>query len=613
MRQNAMWTLLFVLLAVIGVEMARAIRRPPPAAPSPVQNQADETAELALLDRKIDRLSLENATLKQAVEALQTKTGVPIEVDWTDLEKWRDMQVDLELHGARLGDVIAFLFSLHRSRTYQCSQADFAAVDGKVLITGSKVLPVTAMYERVYDVRDLLSDEYWGCAPGTVTGQVYDGRSTELCRLLTEQSEIRNWKAVNVFGQMDGTATYLDFGGRLFITQTAYNHRRVRSVLKRLRIGEDSQMPRVSFDRRIARLDFNDAPFMHAVRAIADGAAANIIVEEPDPAWHDDTSPQPPITLALRNTTLEDALNALMTKSHGLSFNDSGGGIIGISSDPDSGSMQVIDARLLARAAGKPLRGVGAPSFYINSYGETASGKALHDALAVFFPTDINPDTAVFFGTRFTTRNDVSFDKQIRNAIDALAHPSTLTSALSDAPAKEPFRLQHFECDNVPPAVAANELRKAFGANVNWRLNSPIGNPDRRVSLEFDNASPKQVAATIMEYEEFGHEVVASAEDGVLCIDRNDEDDPKIFRAFDIAGVLKGYRTWYRDNGILPTGEPSDEDIVRLLSDWIGSDNPSACWNGRLLVLATPLRQRRLFFILRDLQAGKPLPENGFR
>ncbi|HET6251170.1 MAG TPA: hypothetical protein VFE47_26040 [Tepidisphaeraceae bacterium] len=605
---KAIYLLAALLLITIGIELSRT---KPPVAPSSDSWESPRAAALALLDHTIDDLSLENTTVRQIVDVLRKKTGVAIDVDWAALEKWNDTRIDVELHDAKLGDVIAFLFSYRRSCINDATIADFGVDRGAVVIAAAEKLPAAALTERIYDVRDLLSDEYWGCSPGTLTPEIYNNRAQAICRVLHDGTEVQNWKDTGMGGsrgshEMDGEGTYWNWGGRLFITQTDYNQRLVESALTRLRTGKTGPMSLAPLDRKLDHLEFNAVSPASAFHVIGVKARASIICDGSDFSRDRPLGPPTPITMRLDHTTLEAALAAVTSPTQGITFNEYGNGIIGVGAEFGGGVMEAVDASALVKQARGPLAVIDPATFYGEMPTPTASGEALLNMLAGSF----NNRHPYILATRIMCSGHASSRRQVRGAIEALSHPVSLgTTRPAVAPAPH---IAHFACDNASASEVLRQLRQAAGPNIIWHLTAPIvDNPDQKVSVAFDDTTPQAIAQELMQYGIVDKYVAFSMQDGVLCVDPADGDTPKIFRAYDIASIMDHFKPWYERRGY--DSPPNEKEKVERISDLIDAENPPGYWHGRLLVFATPLRQQRLFYYLRALRDGKPPPIDGFR
>lgn len=246
MYRNVALTILVVLTAIIALELARAPR--PTPAPTP-DDEAAFQANRRVLETRIPELDLYNTNVGQAIELIRQATHVPIAVNWQSLDELRKRPVDIELHNVTLGDAIQFVLCLDQYDEFQfpMPQAEFDVANGTLMIgpgrsgtTGSS-FPARALRLRAYDVRDLLTDAYWGYQPAggqnTARG---DSRLDELQGLVRSYSGLKNWDLGPKFGtysgqEPEGQASIYGFAGRLFVLQTTYGHMRVEAFLERLR------------------------------------------------------------------------------------------------------------------------------------------------------------------------------------------------------------------------------------------------------------------------------------------------------------------------------------------------------------------------------------------
>jgi hypothetical protein len=243
MYRNVVLTLLLVVAIVIAIELARPRRSPPPAA---------DPAELAfaqaraVLERRIPELKLQGMNVRQSVEEIRRVTGVPMEVNWETLGALGDRPVDIELHDVALGNALNFVLCLDRYSLvfYPLPQADFDVVRGVVMIAGARPsnsgahIPAGVMTLRSYDVRDLLTDSYWGYQPtGDPTTQG-EQRTLEVANLVQGFAGMKNYQQLpgsHGRDEPNGLATITPFAGRLIVFQTVYGHMQVEKFLQRLR------------------------------------------------------------------------------------------------------------------------------------------------------------------------------------------------------------------------------------------------------------------------------------------------------------------------------------------------------------------------------------------
>jgi hypothetical protein len=236
MLRNILLTALLIVAIVIAIEM-RATRPRTQAEPelSAVVQEC--------LDRRIPNLVIYGGTYREAIEQMKRATGVPINVDWTTIPKWDAQKIDIELHDIALGDAVAYLFRMDRMGFSDAEQVDFEILNDHLFITSSKRFPPSAVALRLYDVRDLLTDQYWGCASGPDPTQTQLARLDALARLIEAFAGSRNWIMGSRRGGSHGLGEEFGYGdirfgaGRLFVNQTTRGHRQVEAALERLRNG----------------------------------------------------------------------------------------------------------------------------------------------------------------------------------------------------------------------------------------------------------------------------------------------------------------------------------------------------------------------------------------
>jgi hypothetical protein len=97
--------------------------------------------------------------------------------------------------------------------------------------------PADAMTLRVYDVRDLLTDEFWGNHRSADAAASADARVTELVWLIREQSGMNNFEPQQGVPTQGAsrTATVLVFSQRLCVVQSPHGQLQVEALLERLR------------------------------------------------------------------------------------------------------------------------------------------------------------------------------------------------------------------------------------------------------------------------------------------------------------------------------------------------------------------------------------------
>jgi len=241
MYRNVTLTLLLIFAVVIAIELAR-----PPKPPTMLVEAPLSDTNRAVLELRIPELKLHQVTVQQAIEEIRRKTGIPIAVDWTSLEEIRDRTVDIELHDVAIADALQFLFCLDSFNSYDFPypQTEFDVVSATLIISrsarvGSRgTFPRAALTLRSYDVRDLLTDSYWGYqSTGGLTKQG-ESRLSELASFVENSAGLKNWEShpgSHSSHEAAGSAAVWGFAGRLMVFQTAYGHMQVDAFLSRLR------------------------------------------------------------------------------------------------------------------------------------------------------------------------------------------------------------------------------------------------------------------------------------------------------------------------------------------------------------------------------------------
>ena len=169
-----MLTRLVIATAGLAIVMSRRANSP---AIAPVQPVAD------VLDTPVYRISLESVTYEQAVAALSKNSGVQISIDPSALGRVGSFRgaspgSSFIFGGSTLSvalDDLSHLFEKNGDRLFYHDNGD-----GKVVISAFEDgRPCT----RVYDVRDLLTDQYWGVPSDA--GHAQANQSTRLQSLVS--------------------------------------------------------------------------------------------------------------------------------------------------------------------------------------------------------------------------------------------------------------------------------------------------------------------------------------------------------------------------------------------------------------------------------------------
>jgi hypothetical protein len=253
--RNIMLTALVALAAVIAAELAPGRNR---------QQTTQPNRDEQLLATRVAEFSVHGVPLPQAVELLSKKTGVPIRAEWGPLKEYRDKTVTVDISDERLDEVIAAIFDTRRVNPDGLRDfVDFDIVNGVLVISSMKGLAQSRLVWRLYDVRDLVADDYWGYpghtgevlaakwkdqqallafAPSSsitpASPDVRDARLLDLALLIRQGAGMRNWEYTAGYGVIlpAGHALVQPYGGRIAVLQTRYGHRKVEELLAHLRM-----------------------------------------------------------------------------------------------------------------------------------------------------------------------------------------------------------------------------------------------------------------------------------------------------------------------------------------------------------------------------------------
>ena len=253
--RNVMLTVLVLATGIIATEL-----RPPRHPALPVPTPEDEVAFQAnrrVLETRIPELDLRDTTVGPAIDRIRQAARLGLAVNWQGLEDLRDRKVDIVLRNVAVGDAIQFVLCLDQ---YDVSympipQAEFDIVSGTLILGAPRILmqrdpnqfPERLLRVRVYDVRDLLTDEYWGYASTASQTRAHeDARLHEVVGLVRQYAGMKNWaietrsagthsSIMSLTSEPDGSAALNGFAGRLIAVQTTYGHMQIEAFLARLR------------------------------------------------------------------------------------------------------------------------------------------------------------------------------------------------------------------------------------------------------------------------------------------------------------------------------------------------------------------------------------------
>lgn len=222
----------------------------PDATPPPDESPAANPR--ANLEQKIPELKLESATFESAIDTLREMTHANIVVSWNELTAANvDPKAPIKLHlwDTTLGQALNVVFSLASHDVSIGSDVRnniiFVTTTDALHRNGSR------LSGRLYDVRDIVDQilryrrehsSYPTTAPQPATSATFVPSSEaedaieDITRTLEDHVSPDSWKDN---GGSDGTIR--EFAGRLIITQTPENHRKIVSVLRALRAGGDKE------------------------------------------------------------------------------------------------------------------------------------------------------------------------------------------------------------------------------------------------------------------------------------------------------------------------------------------------------------------------------------
>lgn len=205
------------------------------------------------LNQHIDELNLESATLEDAIETVRKMTRANLVVNWNTLAAAaisRDVPIKLHLWNVTLGQALSAMLAVAGGESYTA----YAVRHGVIVITTADALNAAATDDvRVYDVRDLLNAFIASHSPPPGT-QPADANPTianstnggwdqphpttaadagqALANIIEATVDKDTWK-----DNGGSLGTLHVFAGRLVVTQTAENHRKLAALLRTLRAG----------------------------------------------------------------------------------------------------------------------------------------------------------------------------------------------------------------------------------------------------------------------------------------------------------------------------------------------------------------------------------------
>jgi hypothetical protein len=227
-----MLTVLVVATAMLAFRISRpvVVEAPIPAPPGSAE---------AALDREMDPLPFWDMTVEAAVRKLQIVGNVKLDVDWDGLAK----------AGIHRGDnIVGHTSSTPFSETIETALTAghpglrlVCEGEGDTVSVTTETAFLRGLTVRTYDVRDLLADSYWGIAVAPAeTPDTQQGRMYSLVFVIETSIGQHTWtwddRSAAVASMQSGSiATIQTWAGRLIVTQTPGNHRKIERMLATLR------------------------------------------------------------------------------------------------------------------------------------------------------------------------------------------------------------------------------------------------------------------------------------------------------------------------------------------------------------------------------------------
>jgi hypothetical protein len=222
MYVKIMLTLFVLATAILALVMGHSA--PPAAAVVP------PASFNSVLGTVIDSIEITDMPVERAVRAIRDKTGVDIQVAWESFENatpplLRTQAVTLSLRHVTLEEALHAVLGRY---------AWFDAFGKQVNVSGNGARTSFHMVVRAYDVRDLLSDKYWGVkTPAGEFEAVRTERMDDLRSLVREY--IDSGESNDPFSGVAAGEHVESLAGLLIVTQTAVGHQKTANLLAWLR------------------------------------------------------------------------------------------------------------------------------------------------------------------------------------------------------------------------------------------------------------------------------------------------------------------------------------------------------------------------------------------
>jgi hypothetical protein len=180
---------------------------------------------------------------------LQRKCGVPIVVNWAELQKAEQIvkegeyRVTLDLRDAPVWAILKAIFPAISSAKQ--SMIRFSAVGNAIFILNAPIIDSRDFFIRTYDIRDLLADEIWVFPKELFVlhpDLPMEKRAAVLVEMIGAYVMAGDWSPDTPVAYLSGTSwddvrIYIS-AGRLIVFENSEGHRKVLEFLHQLRNPE---------------------------------------------------------------------------------------------------------------------------------------------------------------------------------------------------------------------------------------------------------------------------------------------------------------------------------------------------------------------------------------
>jgi len=155
----------------------------------------------------------------------------------------KDLRVTLSLKDVPVWVALEMIFNPYWAR----EGLHFDAIGDEVIVSLGGHFTRDKLKLRCYDIRDLLTDEFWGAkTPTEHADEVLADRSASIATLIEAAAGLENYPFAGGSrgddAYLDGFGWNLNMSWRLFVAQTSYGQRRFEMAIARLR--EEARRPK---------------------------------------------------------------------------------------------------------------------------------------------------------------------------------------------------------------------------------------------------------------------------------------------------------------------------------------------------------------------------------